>query len=118
MEYDAPYQLNVIMTHIQCSLAHLTHGGKSFREQIIEGFTVRKAFAEFWGQFRKLRVGQTLHLGFQFIDSLHERSDLFYIAFVFAADYLGENLTEHWRTAPDGYKFGNLTDRGLRVNLL
>ena len=42
-------------------------------------------------------VGPARHFGFQLIDPLDDGRYLLQIAFVFAAEYLGENRTEHWR---------------------
>ena len=59
---DSADKLHVEVAHVQGSFGDFPHGGKCFRENVVQGFPVGEALAEFRRQLRQLHIGAARHL--------------------------------------------------------
>jgi len=106
--HHAADELDVEVPHVEDAAAGFADDGKSFDKQIVQGFAVGYAFAEFDGLRTELVVGKRLNLRLEGVDLQNERAEPLDFTLVLRADDLGEDLTEHFvkgvRRLHDGYQ--------------
>ena len=77
MQHDATHQLHPVGTHAQYTVRGLPHGGKSLRQNVIQGLAVGKTLLELRGLGLKLCIGEGLVFVAQRLDLIHNGVDGF-----------------------------------------
>ena len=77
MQHDAAHQLHPVGTHAQYTVRGLPHGGKSLRQNVIQGLAVGKTLLELRGLGLKLCIGEGLVFIAQRLDLVHNGVDGF-----------------------------------------
>ena len=77
MQHDAAHQLHPVGTHAQHTVRGLPHGGKSLRQNVIQGLAVGKTLLELRGLGLKLCIGEGLVFIAQRLDLIHNGVDGF-----------------------------------------
>ena len=75
MQHNAADDLYAVMAHAEHAPSSLSHGGKCFRQQIIQRLAFLIALFEFVGLSAQLRVCQLLVFLLQRIDFVRNRTD-------------------------------------------
>src|ERR1700674_1093898 len=95
MQDDAAHQLHVEGAHVEGAPGGLAGHGEGRDQKIVEGFAGFEPPLAFLGLGAQLGVGEGLGLGLQVVDGLDQRQQLLDVAFVLAAEDLGQGPVDH-----------------------
>ena len=90
VQHDAAHQLDGVGAHAQHAVGGLPHGGKRFRQDVVQRLTVGKALLELGGLGLELRVGQGLVRVLQRRDLIHDGIDALQLALAVCSENLGK----------------------------
>ncbi|SCJ58179.1 Uncharacterised protein [uncultured Blautia sp.] len=77
MQHDAAHQLHPVGPHTQHPVRGLPHGGKSLRQDIVQGLAILQALLELCGG-GAMEKGPLIHIIYKRWGSPHEKAEIAY----------------------------------------